>query len=79
MKLGQLVFYFVLMSMAWLVSAQASTSSAENPKKQPIPIQSDTSSSDNAPLIPVPEPSSGSLVLLSLGGLGLTLVMRRQA
>jgi hypothetical protein len=39
--------------------------------------QAATSNTTPAPLIPIPEPSTESLILLSLGGIGLAMKLRK--
>jgi hypothetical protein len=37
------------------------------------------STANNRPLYPVPEPSTGSLILLGLGGVGLAMKLRKRS
>ena len=78
-KLGRFFFCLVLMTSGLFSTAHASATS-DKAKVDQVLAQSQSPNPDSSkPLIPIPEPSAASLVLLSLGGLGLTLVMRKQA
>jgi hypothetical protein len=81
LKLVCFVCCLTMMGLGSLAKAESYTVSekgSDNGKKTAPAVIIPANGKEDS-LVPIPEPSTGSLILLSLGGVGLTLMMRRRA